>query len=317
MSERTESKLRRILSMLPWVIAHPGTPVAEVCRRFGYSERELLRDLDLVFMCGLPGYGPGDLMVAMVDEDGGVVVDMADYFDGAPRLTPAEALALLASALTILSSGHGTPELESAVQKLERTLAPGEEPALSIQVAPESEFLGLLRSAAAAGEVVDITYTSLSRGETRAREIEPWTVFTALGNWYVSAMCRSAGEERVFRVDRIRDAALTGERFQQPPELPPAEVRYTPNEDDVRVTIDLDAGARWVAEYYPVEVLSNGPDGMRVRFSASDASVAAGLLLRLGPHAAIVEGEEVRAALQSLRKRILDRYEKPQETSFS
>ena len=303
--------------MLPWVMAHPGTPVAEVCRRFGYSERELLRDLDLVFMCGLPGYGPGDLMVAMVDEGGGVVVDMADYFEGAPRLTPAEALALLASGLTILSSGHGTPELESAVAKLERTLDPGDEPALSIEVAPESEFLGVLRTAAGAGEVVKITYTSLARGATSSRDIEPWSVFTALGNWYVSAMCRSAGEERVFRVDRIRAVEGTGERFQPLPSPPPAEIRYSPNEEDVRVTIHLDPSAYWVAEYYPVEVLSKDPAGMTVRFAASDPSVAAGLLLRVGPHARIIDGEEVSVSLAQLRQRILDRYASGRETSFS
>jgi proteasome accessory factor C len=82
--------------MLPWVIANPGATVDEVCERFGYSQKDLIADLDLVFVCGLPGYGPGDLMVAYVEDDE-VVVDMADYFARPLRLTPAEGLGLLAA----------------------------------------------------------------------------------------------------------------------------------------------------------------------------------------------------------------------------
>ena len=88
--------------MLPWVIANPGATVDEVCERFGYTRSQLMADLDLVFVCGLPGYGPGDLMVAYVDEDE-VVVEMADYFAAPLRLTPPEALSLLASGMALVS----------------------------------------------------------------------------------------------------------------------------------------------------------------------------------------------------------------------
>ncbi|HJQ94909.1 MAG TPA: protein pafC, partial [Acidimicrobiia bacterium] len=64
MSQRTASRLLRILAMIPWVIANPGSSVQEVCRRFGYTEGDLAQDLNIVFVCGLPGYGPGDLMSA-------------------------------------------------------------------------------------------------------------------------------------------------------------------------------------------------------------------------------------------------------------
>jgi glyoxylase-like metal-dependent hydrolase (beta-lactamase superfamily II) len=44
-----------------------------VCSRFGYTRAELARDLAAVFVSGLPGYGPGDLMVAYIDGDEVVV----------------------------------------------------------------------------------------------------------------------------------------------------------------------------------------------------------------------------------------------------
>lgn len=305
---RTAARLTRILTMLPWVIANPGSTVAEVCERFGYqSERELARDLDMVFVCGLPGYGPGDLMVAYIDDDE-VVVDTADYFEGAPRLTAVETLSTLASAMAVLASGQGSKELESAVDKLVATLAPDTGEGLAVDVAAEPELVGILRGAASEARVVDITYVALGGGRTTDRLVEPWAVFTSLGNWYLTGYCRRAQDERVFRVDRIRRVDATDERFTPPDDTPEPVVRYTPSEDDVRCVIRLEEGALWVLDYYPVEILEEGDGWVEIEFSAGDPSVPATLLLRLGDRARLVDGEEVRASLHDMGGRILERY---------
>lgn len=305
---RTAQRLTRILSMVPWVIAHQGASVDEVCHRFGYTERELLDDLNLVFVCGLPGYGPGDLMVAYVENDE-VIVDMADYFSRPLRLTPAEALGLLASGSALVSTSQAPEALERAVGKLASALGISPDEALVVDLAGESSLVQALREAVAGARVVSLTYTSLSKGETRERLVEPWSVFSTLGNWYLSGFCRTAEAERVFRVDRIQRAEVTEETFNPPVEPPPPEVRYTPSEDDVRATIGLGERARWVAEYYPVEVLSDSESEMVIEFSAADASVAARLLLRLGNDARLIDGAETEAALEDLRTRILARYQ--------
>ena len=133
---RTARRLTRILSMVPWVIAHQGASVDEVCRRFGYTERELLEDLNLVFVCGLPGYGPGDLMVAYVENDE-VIVDMAEYFSSPFRLTPAEALGLLASGSALISTTQAPEALEQAVGKLAGALGIVPDEALVVDLAGE------------------------------------------------------------------------------------------------------------------------------------------------------------------------------------
>lgn len=306
-SPRTAQRLNRILAMLPWVIAHPGAGVDEVCERFGYTRGELAADLDLVFVCGLPGYGPGDLMVAYIDEDE-VVVELADYFANPVRLTPPEALSLLAAGMALLSTGQAPPALETAVAKLEKVVLGVDEQSVVVDLA-EPAFVGDLRLAAAEERVVDIEYTALATGETTRRQVEPWLVFTTLGNWYLRGHCRLAGAERVFRIDRIRKVALLDEKFEAPRVPVTAEVGYTPGEEDVRATIRLAPEARWVADYYPVEVIADDPEWLTVRFSASDSSVIAGLLLRLGQAAELTEGEEVKKRLDQLRDRILDRYQ--------
>ncbi len=307
-SPKTARRLNRILGMLPWVIANPGVTVDEVCKRFGYTRTQLLADLDLVFVCGLPGYGPGDLMVAYVDEDE-VVVEMADYFSAPLRLTPPEALSLLASGMALVSTGQAPAALERAVDKLSRTVLPDAADALSVDLS-EPDFVGDLRAAAADGTVVRMTYTSLAGAQTTTRDIEPWSVFSTMGNWYVTAHCRLAGAERVFRIDRIRSVAVTDEHFTPPSNPPPPIVSYTPSDSDVRAVIRLGPRARWVVDYYPVEIVGDeGDDGaLTVQFSTSDATVAARLLLRLGADAELVEGEAVGAKVADLRRRIRARY---------
>ncbi len=307
---RTAQRLNRILSMLPWVIANPGATVDEVCERFGYSQKELIADLDLVFVCGLPGYGPGDLMVAYVEEDE-VVVDMADYFARPLRLTPAEGLGLLAAGMALISSGQAPPSLERAVEKLGKALTPDGTEVLAVDLSGEPDLVGMLRNAAAEGKVVDMVYVSLGKGETKRRSVEPWSVSSAMGNWYLSAYCRTAGGERIFRVDRIREAFPTDEDFERPSDPPQVEIRYLPGEDDVRATIRLSSRARWVAEYYPVEVEEDTETGLVIRFSAGDVAVIARLLLRLGSDAELVDGPGVSEALADLRSRILTRYNAP------
>ncbi len=305
-SPKTAGRINRLLAMLPWVIANPGASVDEVCERFGYTRSDLIKDLNTVFVCGLPGYGPGDLMDASIDDDE-VIVEMAEYFAKPLRLTAPEALGILASGKAVQSSGSGGEALDRAIEKLERTLLPEGGDAVVVDL-PEPALVRELRLAANDGLVFKIDHTSISSGERKTREIEPWSVFTTLGNWYVSGYCRSAGAERVFRVDRIRSAVPTGEVFEPPTKTRQPEIRYTPSDDDAHAVIRLGPHGRWVADYYPVDVLHEGPDEMVIRISVGDPAVAARLLLRLGAAADLVEGAEVARATSALRARILARY---------
>lgn len=312
-SPKTATRLNRILAMLPWVIANPGATVDEVTKRFGYTTSELLSDLDLVFVCGLPGYGPGDLMEAYVEDDQ-VIVDMADYFARPLRLSAPEALGLLAAGMALASTGQAPAALETAVEKLAGVVLPGAGDVLAVELAEEPDVLELLRTSVGERRVVGISYLGLASNELTERDVEPWAVFSSLGNWYLSGFCRLKGGERVFRVDRIRDARLSDDTFEPPADLPTPEVRYTPSEDDVYVTIALSRRARWVAEYYPVEVVEDTGERLEVVFAASDPLVAARLLLRLGSTAEIVSGDEVVAAVERLRSEILNRYQGSAET---
>jgi proteasome accessory factor C len=76
---KTSERLRRLLVVAPYLIQHPGTRVDEAAALFGLAEQELLDDLGLLFVSGLPPYGPGDLVDVDV-QDGRIWISMADYF---------------------------------------------------------------------------------------------------------------------------------------------------------------------------------------------------------------------------------------------
>ena len=293
--------------MLPWVIANPGASVDEVSDRFGYTPKELAEDLNTVLLCGLPGYGPGDLMDAYIDDDE-VVIDVADYFAASPRLTPAEAITLLASGMALLSAGLASDALERGVAKLQKTLLGSGADAVAVDVPADPAYVAMIRSAIREGVAIALTYTGIASDRTTEREVEPWEVFSSLGNWYVRGHCRLAGAERVFRLDRIRELEATSSAVTEAAPEPVGGALYGPGEGDVHAVLRLGAPARWVIEYYPVDVIDDDGDIVTVGFSAGSALVAARLLLRLGQDAELVDGDEVAAAVEDLRERIVTSY---------
>ena len=306
-SERTVTRISRILALIPYVLDRDTVDVNEIMERFGYTREQLTRDLDTIFVCGLPGYGPGDLMEAYMDEDE-VVIDAADFFAKAPRLTPAEALGLLASGMTVIGTGEASPALESAVRKLSKAVMPDADSTLSVDVTDESKSVGTLREAAAQQRVVNIVYRSVAKEETTERDIEPWSVFASLGRWYVIGHCRLVDDQRTFRVDRIRALQVRDETFTRPAKVPEPGVGYTPAEGDVECVIDLEPAARWVLEYYPVEIVAETGKRTRIRFHSPDTEVPARLLMRLGADARLVSGEEVRDRARDIGETLLRTY---------
>jgi proteasome accessory factor C len=306
-SSRTVTRLSRILALIPYVLDRQTADVSEIIDRFGYTQDQLTKDLNTIFVCGLPGYGPGDLMEAYMDEDE-VIIDAADFFAKAPRLTPIEALGLLAAGMTVVGSGEASPALESAVTKLIEVVMPDADTTLTVDLLDQSQHVGSLRDAAADSKTVRIVYRSVGKEETTERDIEPWSVFATLGRWYVLGHCRLVGGQRTFRVDRIKELDVLDETFERPDDVPEPGVGYSPSHDDITCVIDLNPAARWVLEYYPVDLVRESSRTTRIRFHSPDAEVPARLLLRLGNDARLVEGREVSERVGEIGRALLSRY---------
>jgi proteasome accessory factor C len=307
MSARTEVRIARILAMIPYVVGRDGASIEDLRERFGYtSNAEVVKDLQLIFLTGLPGYGPGDLIDVDIFEDE-VTIDSADYFGRPMRLTPSEALGLLAAGSTFIASNQASPELRSAIDKLSHAIGAEVDDRVLVDV-PTPHAVDLLRTAITETRVVEITYVAMATNERTTRLVEGESVFFNLGTWYLSGFCRYADADRLFRVDRIDTVRILGDLYQPGVADASSIVRYEPSPDDHVVEFTVGESSKWVTEYYPVEAVPLDDGGQHVTMRVSDPLVAARLLLRLGSDARLVSGDTVAVALADLRLRILARY---------
>ncbi|MHB8670915.1 MAG: helix-turn-helix transcriptional regulator [Acidimicrobiales bacterium] len=309
---RADERLARLLAMVPWVAERDGPPLAEVCARFGIAESELLADLEQLFLCGLYPYTP-DVLIEVDVEEGRVWIRYADYFSRPLRLTPAEGLALVTAgrALTNVPGSDPQGSLARGLAKVAAALgvegdgASGGAVEVELGQAP-AETMSAIRDAAARRRRVAIEYYSFGRDEWRQREVDPWAVFSASGQWYLSAWCHAVGDERLFRLDRIASVRVLDEEFS-PPETTGELSVFEPGPDAPRVTLELTASARWVVEQYPVEEVEElAGGGCRVILVAGERAWLERLLLRLGPDARVLNGDPEVAARAA--RRVLARY---------
>ena len=182
----------------------PGIAVAEAAADLGVTERQLREDLELLWVCGLPGYGPGDLIDMAFDGDR-VTITYDAGIDRPLRLTPDEALALVV-ALRMLAETPGTgtrDAIERALAKIENAAGDLAGAPVAVRLPADAERLDAIRGAVERGHALRLTYYTATRDETTDRVVDPMRVLMVGGTGYLEAWCRRAEATRMFRVDRI------------------------------------------------------------------------------------------------------------------
>ena len=280
--------------------------VSDVAERFAVNPDEIVRDLELAAMCGLPPYT--DELIDLFIEDGWIEVGVPRLFTKPRRFTPEEGFALVTAgqaALALPGADRNGP-LVTALAKLESVL--GAHPELAIDIeAPES--LALVERARERHERLAITYYSAWRDDVTERTIDPLAVFTAQGRWYVIADDSRSRAERLFRVDRVESARATGETFEPRTVTIPDAVTVATTEDTVLATIVVPGEARWIIETYPVESAVGLSDGrLRVTLVVASPRFLERLLLRVGPQADVIAPLEWRDLASRAAARLLERY---------
>jgi proteasome accessory factor C len=269
------ARLPRLLSLVPYLLARPGVPLATVAADFGVGERQVRRDLELLWMCGLPGYGPGDLVdlsftgdTVTVTEDAGLRRPL--------RLTTAEATALLVALRTLgdLPGMVDTDAVRRATAKVERAVGGG--PAgVAVDVSPQEQAATTtLRAALEDGRALAIRYYTAGRDVVTERTVDPMRLLLVEGHGYLEAWCRRAEAVRLFRLDRLDDVTVLDEPAAPPADAAPVDVSagvFRARPEHGTAVLLLEPWARWIAEYYPVEDVVELPADAPPR-SAPDAS---------------------------------------------
>jgi proteasome accessory factor C len=308
-------RLGRLLNLVPYLLARPGILVAEAAADLDVSERQLREDLELLWVCGLPGYGPGDLIDMALDGDR-VTISHDAGIDRPLRLTQDEALALVV-ALRMLAEtpGTGTRDvIERALAKIENAAGDLADAPVAVRLPANAEKLDKIRTAVEGGHALRMTYYTAARDETTERVVDPMRVLMVGGRAYLEAWCRRAEATRMFRVDRIDAFTELDELSAPPEEAVPQDVSagvFRPTADLPLVTLRVGRHSRWVTEYYPVEEVRRDGAEWVVTMRVTDLGWAQRLLLGLGSDVTVIGPPELLERIRAQATAALDQYSSP------
>src|SRR5438067_3882630 len=170
----SSDRLGRLLNLVPYLLARPGIRIVEAATDLGVSEKQLREDRELLWVCGLPGYGPGDLIDMALDGDR-VTITYDAGIDRPLRLTREEALALVV-ALRLLAETPGVGHrdaIERALAKIESAAGDLASAPVAVRLPGNRDRLAALRSAVERRRALRITYYTATRDETTIRVVDP------------------------------------------------------------------------------------------------------------------------------------------------
>ena len=304
-------RLPRLLALVPYLLARPRVLFADVAAHFAVTEQQLREDLNLLWVCGLPGHGPGDLIDIEFEGETITLTEPAGVTRPL-RLTADEALALVV-ALRALADTPGLVEHDAvlrALVKVEQAAGKAARLAGRVEIAladgtegaAEPGALPVVRQALSEGRRLHLDYYVAGRDETTSRDIDPVRVLLVDGRSYLEAWDPAAESSRMFRLDRVATVTLLDERAEPPREIAQRDVSqglYRPSETDLLVTLLVRPEASWVADYYPTESVEETAGGLVVRLRTPDSRWVRRLALRLGASGRVVApallAEQVRA----------------------
>src|SRR3954454_9787292 len=221
-----KEQVARLLRLVPYLHARDQVSLDEAARALAGPPAQLEKDLRVLFVCGLPGGLPDDLIDVDLDalEGEGVIrVSNVDYLARPLRLTPTEATAIIVALRALRSGAVGETRdvVDRALAKLEAAAAEGVPLVDPGDDAPRSLALrAALEDAVRRGMQVRLTYYVPARDEESERVVDPRGVVTAGGVAYLDAWCHSAEAPRLFRLDRIHEAAVLDSPIETAPEPP-------------------------------------------------------------------------------------------------
>jgi proteasome accessory factor C len=316
-------QVARLLALVPYIQSRREVSLEQAATDFGVRPGQIVKDLNVLWFCGLPGLGMGDLIDVDMDalEGEGVIrVSNADYLSRPLRLDSSEAAALIVALRALREGGDDDvrPIVDRTLNKLEA--AAGDAAAVAAQVdirLPErqshvDELRQRLSRAVDERRQVRLDYYVPTRDESTERVVDPLKVVTADGNTYLDAYCHLAEDQRLFRLDRISSARVLDVPVDDHAGLRPRDLAdgiFQPSTEDLLATLRLDPSARWVAEYYPVEDTEEQEDGgLVVRLRVGDPAWLNRLMLRLGGSAELVDPTELAGQVRRVAADALAHY---------
>lgn len=289
----------RLLDLVPYITSHQGISLKDLAAVFKVDQAQMTSDLTTLWMCGLPGYTPLELM-DLNFESGFVTIHNAETLSKPRSITFDEGVALVLG-LDLLRSAI-SPERRDLLERIDllsQRLAgliklPS---ALSATSVVNQEVSAAISDALKSRMGLEISYHSLYRDEISTRIIFPIEIVESEGHLYLSSYCYTASDFREFRIDRIQGAAVQ-EVFQEIPKSSVQQSRYT-------CTIKVLTPTRAVAERFKQSELqvNTAFDFETYSFQWIERSIMAS-----GRAVCLQSPPDVRKSIAAMAQTMLDRY---------
>lgn len=239
-------RLARLIDLVPFISKHQGIAIETLAAKFNVSIAEIEKDLWLLYMCGLPGHTPLELM-EFEFEDGFVSVRNADELRNPRSLTQIE-LSTLVIGLSILEE-QGSDTAAKLKMKLSGKLSSP----ISFQPSTVYKYLNEIEQAVAKNNVLKINYAGSDR------EIIPFQVYHEAENSYLRAYCKVARDRRTFKISKINSLEVLS-KSELAPNLVPSDTQIQNTEIKIhhsarRVRESL--GGKQQVQYYSKDWLSS------------------------------------------------------------
>ena len=263
MPEEAPVQVARILAMASWIMDNPGHNVRQIAQHFGRSSRQVRRDLEYM----------GQIGDSMIDrsygldwdlyETEGVVVLRGSQTPSLPKLTPAEAAALLVALRALapyLSESEEEVLLSTAAKLASRASQDEGETQNSsevIHLEQESSNSPDAQQKISAQNVIDLRYAIdelrevsfnyLGADDSYSRCVYPLGLKHLSTGWILDAWDPIRETHRSYRVDRMNNLVIGEKR-------PRVSIPSEPAPSTLTLTIF--ANARWICEDFESTVIS-------------------------------------------------------------
>ena len=289
----------RLLDLVPYINSHQGISLKELAQVFNVTQAQMTDDLTTLWMCGLPGYTPLELM-DLDFESGFVTIHNAETLSKPRSISFDEGVALVLG-LDLLRStiSADRADLLTKIDELSRRLSDliNLPSALSAASDVNQDVSAAILEAIRTRSGLEIVYHSLYRDETSTRTILPIEIVESDGQRYLSSFCHSSSDFRQFRIDRIQSAKM--QTVAQ--EIPKISNQTAGNKSTIKVLTPT----REIAERFKQSELSVNSE---FNFESFSLQWIERSIMASGGSVSLLAPAEIRKSISVMAQSMLDRY---------
>ena len=214
MADNAAQRALRTMDLVPYILENPGISTIDLAAKFSVTQKQIEKDLQLIFLCGLPGYTPYEL-IDLTFEDG-IVSIIEPQVLTKPRNFSSNEMVVIKLGLEILreinvNEPNKLDKISTLLQKVHRET--DQDSVLLAKEISSSPYYSVINTAISQRKQLSIEYQSVSKDQLSTRLIVPYKISMLNGNLYLSAYDMDRQSDRVFKLDLISKCEI-GERTE-------------------------------------------------------------------------------------------------------